>query len=89
MEDDSWAWAPVPETGLLVSAEVKRRTTTSGSMLFTQRTGLLLSAETKRRIYRGRWRAPHMAVRLLRTRRPTPKEYDSWAWALVPEAGPP
>jgi hypothetical protein len=38
--------------------------------------------------YRRRWRAPHAAVRLLRTRRPTPKEYDSWAWAPVPEAGP-
>jgi hypothetical protein len=32
--------------------------------------------------------APLMAVRLLRTRRPTPKEYDSWAWAPVLEAGP-
>jgi hypothetical protein len=32
--------------------------------------------------------APRMAVRLLHTRRPTPKEDDSWAWALVPEAGP-
>jgi hypothetical protein len=31
--------------------------------------------------YRG-WRlAPLVAVRLLRTRRPTPKEYDSWARA--------
>jgi hypothetical protein len=33
--------------------------------------------------------APCVAVRLLRTRRPTPKEYDSWAWAPVSEAGPP
>jgi hypothetical protein len=32
---------------------------------------------------------PHVAVRLLRTRRPTPKEYDSWAWAPVSEAGSP
>ena len=38
--------------------------------------------------YRRRWRAPHAAVRLLRTRRPTPKEHDSWAQAPVPEAGP-
>jgi hypothetical protein len=38
--------------------------------------------------YRRRWRAPHTAVRLLRTRRPTPGEYDSWARAPVPEAGP-
>jgi hypothetical protein len=38
--------------------------------------------------YRGRWRAPHVAVRLFRTRRPTPKQYDSWARAPVPEAGP-
>ena len=29
--------------------------------------------------YRRRWRALHAAVRLLRTRRPTPEEYDSWA----------
>jgi hypothetical protein len=32
--------------------------------------------------------APRMVVCLLRTRRPTPKEYDSWAWAPVPEVGP-
>jgi hypothetical protein len=38
--------------------------------------------------YRGRWHAPHAAVRLLRTQRSTPKEHDSWARALVPEAGP-
>jgi hypothetical protein len=30
-----------------------------------------------------------VAVRLLRTRRPTPKEYDSWARAPVPEVGSP
>jgi hypothetical protein len=38
--------------------------------------------------YRRRWHAPHAMVRLLRTQRPTPKEYDSWARAPVPEAGP-
>jgi hypothetical protein len=38
--------------------------------------------------HRRQWRAPHAAVRLLRTRRPTPKEHDSWARAPVPEAGP-
>jgi hypothetical protein len=38
--------------------------------------------------YRRRWRAPHAAVRLLHTRRSTPKEYDSLAWAPVPEAAP-
>jgi hypothetical protein len=38
--------------------------------------------------YRRRWHAPHAAVRLLRTRRLTPKEYDSWAQAPVSEAGP-
>jgi hypothetical protein len=32
--------------------------------------------------------APCVVVRLLRTRRPTPEEYDSSAWAPVPEAGP-
>jgi hypothetical protein len=37
MEDDSWAWAPVPETGLLVSMEVKRRTTVGGGVLLTRR----------------------------------------------------
>jgi hypothetical protein len=38
--------------------------------------------------YRGRRLAPLAAVRLLRTRRPTPKEYDSWARAPVLQAGP-
>jgi hypothetical protein len=38
--------------------------------------------------YRRLWRAPHTAVRLLRTRKPTPKEYDSWARAPVSKAGP-
>jgi predicted alpha/beta hydrolase family esterase len=33
--------------------------------------------------YRRQWRAPHAVVHLLRTRRPTPKEYDSWAQAPV------
>jgi hypothetical protein len=36
---------------------------------------------------RRRWRAPHAAVHLLCTRRPTPEEYDSWARAFVPETG--
>jgi hypothetical protein len=39
--------------------------------------------------YRERWRAPNTNVRLLRTRRPTPKEYDSWARAPAPEARSP
>jgi hypothetical protein len=38
--------------------------------------------------YRGRRFTPHMAVRLLRPRRPTPKVYDSWARAPVSETGP-
>jgi hypothetical protein len=38
--------------------------------------------------YRGRRPTPHVAVHLLRTRRPTPKEYDSWARAPVLESGP-
>jgi hypothetical protein len=33
--------------------------------------------------------APRVVVRLFRTRRPTAKEYDSWAWAPVSEAGSP
>jgi hypothetical protein len=31
--------------------------------------------------YHGRWLAPLAVVHLLRTRRPTPKEHDSWARA--------
>jgi hypothetical protein len=38
--------------------------------------------------YRRRWRAPHAAVRLLCTRRPTPEEYDSWARGPMSETGP-
>jgi hypothetical protein len=38
--------------------------------------------------YHRRWRAPHTAVRLLRTRRSTPEEYDSWARGPVSETGP-
>jgi hypothetical protein len=38
--------------------------------------------------YRGQRLAPHAAVCLLRTRRPTPKEYDSWAQASVSKARP-
>jgi hypothetical protein len=37
--------------------------------------------------YRRRWHAPHVAVRLLRTWRSMPEEYDSWARAPVLEAG--
>jgi hypothetical protein len=35
-----------------------------------------------------RWLAPRVAVCLLRTRRPTPKEDDTWAQAPMPEASP-
>jgi hypothetical protein len=54
-------------------------------VLLPRRTGPLLLAQKKRCIYRGRWRAPHVAVRLLRTQRPTPEEYDSWARASALE----
>jgi hypothetical protein len=37
----------------------------------------------------ARWFAPRVAVRLLRTQRPTPEEYDSWARPPVSEAGSP
>jgi hypothetical protein len=37
MEDDSWAQAPVPETGLLVSVEVKRCTFADSGVLLTWR----------------------------------------------------
>jgi hypothetical protein len=37
MEDDLWAQPPVSETGLLVSVEVKRRTTADGGVLLTWR----------------------------------------------------
>jgi hypothetical protein len=36
-EGDSWARAPVPETGLSVSAGAKRRTTIGGGALFMRR----------------------------------------------------
>jgi hypothetical protein len=36
-ECDSWARAPVSETGPLLSVEVKRRTTTGGGVLLTRR----------------------------------------------------
>jgi hypothetical protein len=36
-EDDSWARAPVLETGLLVLVEVKRRTIAGGSLLLSRR----------------------------------------------------
>jgi hypothetical protein len=36
-KDDSWARAPVSETGLLVSVGAKRRTTAGGDVLFTRR----------------------------------------------------
>jgi hypothetical protein len=52
-EYDSWARAPVPEAGPLLSAEVKRCTTAGGGMLLTRRTGPLLSAEVKRRTTAG------------------------------------
>jgi hypothetical protein len=38
--------------------------------------------------YCGRRPAPHAAVHLLHTRRPTPKEYDSRARTPESEAGP-
>jgi hypothetical protein len=38
--------------------------------------------------HRRLWRAPHAAVCLLRTRRPTPKEHDSWARVPMSEADP-
>jgi hypothetical protein len=110
-EDDSWARAPVLETGLLVSVEVKRCTTADGGVLLTRR--FAFSAHGGRRPksmtrgpgprvrdwsatfgggeeahYRRWWRAPHAAVHLLHTRRPMPKEYDSWARAPVLETGP-
>jgi hypothetical protein len=37
MEDDSWARAPMSKAGLLVSAEVKRRTTADVGVLLTRR----------------------------------------------------
>jgi hypothetical protein len=46
-EDDSWAQALVPETGLSVSAGAKRRTTAGGGALFTRR--FAFSAHRNRR----------------------------------------
>jgi hypothetical protein len=90
-EDDSWARAPVSETGSLVSAEVRRRTTIGGGALLTRQIGLLLLAEVKRRITAGGGvlGTPHVVVHLLCTRRLMPKEHDSWARAPVPETGSP
>jgi hypothetical protein len=45
-------------------------------------------SEGEKAHYRRRWCAPHAAVRLLRTWRSTPEEYDSWARAPVSETGP-
>jgi hypothetical protein len=36
----------------------------------------------------ARWFTPRVMVRLLRAWRPTPKEYDSWTRAPMPEASP-
>jgi hypothetical protein len=46
-EDDSWAQAPMPETGLSVSAGAKRRTTADGGTLFMRR--FAFSAHRNRR----------------------------------------
>jgi hypothetical protein len=40
-EYDSWAWAPVLETGPLFSAKMERRTTAGGGLLFTWRFAFL------------------------------------------------
>jgi hypothetical protein len=48
-EGDSWAQAPVSESGLLVSTEAKRYTTTGSGVLLTRQTGPLLLVEVKRR----------------------------------------
>jgi hypothetical protein len=45
--------APVLETGLSVSAEVKRHNTAGGGVLLSRQTGLLLSTEVKRRTTAG------------------------------------
>jgi hypothetical protein len=52
-EGDSWARAPMSESGLLVSTEVKRHTTAGGGVLLTRQTGPLLSAEVKRHTTAG------------------------------------
>jgi hypothetical protein len=48
-EDDSWARAPVSETGLLVSAEVKRRTTVGGGLLLSRRFAFFALADRRPR----------------------------------------
>jgi hypothetical protein len=37
--------------------------------------------------YRGRRLVPHAVVHLFRTRRQTPKEYDSWGWGPCQRLG--
>jgi hypothetical protein len=39
-------------------------------------------------LYRRRWHALHMLVRLLRTQKPARQVHDMWAWTLMPEVGP-
>jgi hypothetical protein len=155
-EYDSWARAPVLETGPLLSAEVKRRITAGGGVLLSRRFAFSTHGGRRprsmtrgprppcerlghcfRRTRRGalpqamacssrsgspsprteadarrvrlvgpgprargwapafsgdeeaRWFTPCVAVRLHHTRGPTPKDHDSWARALMPEAGSP
>jgi hypothetical protein len=100
-EDDSWAQAPASEIGLLVLAEVKRRTTAGGGVLLMRRFALSAhGGQRPKSMTRGprppcqrlgqcfRRRRRGATVCLLHTRRPTPKENDSWAQAPVSGAGP-
>jgi hypothetical protein len=67
----------------------RRRQRAGGGVLLTQPTGLLLFGGGEETHHRRWWHAPHAAVCLLRTWRPMPKEYDSWARAPVPETRSP
>jgi hypothetical protein len=87
-EGDSWTRAPMLEPGL-VSTEVKRRTTAGGGVIPQAVDWSAAFGRGEETHHRGWWRAPYAAVCLCRTRRPTPKEHDSWARAPVPETGSP
>jgi hypothetical protein len=67
-EDDSWARALVPRTGLSVLVEVKRRTTVGGGAPFTRRfTFFVLRNRHARCVTCGpgppRWRLGHWSRR--------------------------
>jgi hypothetical protein len=62
-------------------------TTASPPSVTPTATFVLCGGPEEAQYWRGRWFALRVAVRLLRTRRPTHQLYDLWARAPVSEAG--